>query len=81
MDDIKKITVLRAGGGASTEADVMPKETVEQLIKLVAEHLGLPANGNYQLLGANGTPITGDVFEAVNDGDKVQLAQIGTGGA
>jgi hypothetical protein len=79
--DIKKITVLRAGGTASTEADVIPDETVDQLIKLVAPLLGLPENDTYQLLGANGSPITGDVYKAVNAGDKVQLARIGTGGS
>ena len=79
--DIKNITVLRAGGTASVEADVIPGETVDQLIKVVAPPLGLPESGTYQLLGANGSPITGDVYKAVNAGDKVQLAPIGTGGS
>ena len=78
--DIKKITVLRAGGTASTSAEVIPGETVDQLIKLVAPALGLPETGTYQLLGGNGSPIEGDVFKAVSEGEKVQLAQIGTGG-
>jgi len=78
--DIKRITVLRGGGTASAEAEIIPDQTVDQFIPLVAPKLGLPETGTYQLLGANGSPIIGNLYKAVNAGDKVQLAQIGTGG-
>lgn len=79
--EIKKITVLRGGGTTSAEAEVIPNETVDQLIKLVVPKLGWPEDGSYELLGANGSPIKGDVYKAVNAGDKVQLSKIETGGS
>jgi hypothetical protein len=80
--DIKRITVFRAGGTAAIEnADVILDQTVDQFISLVAPKFGLPETGTYQLLGANGSPITGNLYKAVNTGDKVTLAPIGTGGS
>jgi hypothetical protein len=79
--DIKKITVFRAGGTASVEAEIIPEETVDQLIRLVAPKLGLPEDETYQILGANGSPITGTLYKAVKAGDTVTLARIGKGGS
>lgn len=81
MAESKKVTVFRAGGTASVEeVDVFLGDTVEQLITLVASQLGLPAQGNYRLLGPDGNQITGDVYKAVKEGDKLTLAQVDIGG-
>lgn len=80
MADSKKITVMRAGGSASIETDVVPGETAEQLCTLVAPDLGLPMGGAYRVLAADGYQVTGDVYNAVKDGDTLTLAQIGEGG-
>jgi hypothetical protein len=81
MEETKKVTIIRAGGTASTDAiDVFPSDTVDQLCTLVAPKLGLPEGGFYQLLGPNGKPIGGDLYKSLNNGDKLTLAQIGQGG-
>ncbi len=80
MSEAKKVTIVRAGGTASAEVEIFPSDSVEQLITLAAPHLGLPADGSYQLLGSDGKPITGDLYKAVRAGDRLTLAQIGQGG-
>jgi len=80
MPETKRVTIMRAGGTASAEAELIPGQTVEQLIRLVAPELGWPPEGSYQLVGPDGTQITGDVYKAVKSGDKLTLAQIGVGG-
>ena len=80
MAESKKITVLRAGGVASQEVELVPGETAEQLCILVAPNVGLPAEGSYRLLGSDGKQITGDVYQGVKEGDKLTLAQVGEGG-
>ncbi|MCC3440242.1 MULTISPECIES: hypothetical protein [unclassified Microcoleus] len=77
---MKKITVVKGGGTASTEVVVYPGDSADNLIALVTEPLGLPKEGRYLLQGVNETAITGDVYKAVNEGDKLTLYQPGTGG-
>ncbi|MEN3335188.1 MAG: hypothetical protein V7641_4553 [Blastocatellia bacterium] len=76
----KRVTILRAGGVASTELYLMPGDTAEQLCTMVAREFGLPEGGTYRLLGADGNQITGEVYNVVKEGDKLNLAQIGEGG-
>ena len=80
MEEKKKVTIVRAGGTSSTEVDIFPSDTVAQIITLVAPRLGLPAEGSYQLLGSDGNPITGNLYKAIRDGDKLTLAPVGEGG-
>ena len=80
MDESKKVTIVRAGGVASVEIEVFPTDTVEQVCTLAAPQLGLPAEGTYQLLGADGNPIKSDLYKSIKAGDKLTLAQMGQGG-
>lgn len=80
MDEMKKVTVIKGGGGASVEAELIPGETVQQFCKAVAPSLGLPENGDLQLLSAEGKPIIGDLYKLVKDGDELTLAHITKGG-
>lgn len=80
MNEYKKITVSRAGGSAMVETDIIPGETKEQLILLVASSLGLDENGQYALLGPNGNELHGDLFKQLKEGDKLILAHVDTGG-
>lgn len=79
-NETKHITVVRGGGTASAEVDVIPGETVEQLITLVAPQLGLTAGGQFALMGPDGNQIRGDLYGVVNDQDKLTFAQLEKGG-
>jgi hypothetical protein len=76
----KKVTVVRAGGGASVQVDLIPGETADQVITTALPHLGLAAQGTYRLLGPAESQLTGDVYQAVKDGDKLTVAQTEIGG-
>lgn len=80
MAETKKVTVMRAGGGASVQLDLIPGETAEQVITAAVPHLGLTPGAAYVLLGPASTPLTDDVYAAVKDGDKLTIAQTETGG-
>lgn len=80
MATTKRITILRAGGGAETALDLLPKQTADQVIALVVEPLGLSPDGTYRLLGPDGAQLTGNIYDAVKDGDKLTLAPVGYGG-
>lgn len=80
MAEGKRVTIMRAGGVASQEFEVMPGDTAEQLCVMVAPQLGLPETGSYRLLGPDQNQITGEVYKAVKEGDKLTLAPVGVGG-
>lgn len=78
--DSKHVTVVRSGGAAAVELDIIPGETVDQVITLVAPQLGLPVDGQFALMGRDSTQISGDLYAAVADKDKLTLAQLEKGG-
>lgn len=80
MAEMKKVTVIKGGGGASVQAELIPGETVQQFCKAVAPNLGLPEDGDLQILTADGKPITGDLYKSAKDGDELTLAHITKGG-
>lgn len=80
MAETKRVTVMRAGGGASVQVDLIPGETADQLITSAVPDLGLPANGTYRLLGPGESQLTDDVYKVVKDGDKLTVAQMEIGG-
>ncbi len=81
MAETKKVTVIRAGGGASVPLDLIPGETADQVITAVLPQLGMPAGGRYRLLGPGEGQINqDDVYAAVKDGDKLTVAPTETGG-
>ena len=82
MAESKKITVVRMGGSASIGLDVTAGQTAQQVCVIAAPKLGLPEGGTFRLLTKDETEISpdADIFAAVQDGDTVQLAHVGTGG-
>jgi hypothetical protein len=78
--DSKRITVLKAGGTASIPVEIIPDETVDQLIQAVAPRLGFPEDGIFLLFSATASPITGNVYDAVSAGEKVTLFHLEKGG-
>ncbi len=79
MSDTKRVTIERAGGTSSVATEIIEGETIQQLARLAAPSLGLPEAGEYHVL-VNGAPITGDLYKAIKDGDKLTLAAQTTGG-
>lgn len=80
MAQSKTVTIFKAGGTASVQVPIIAGETPDQVYTAVASHLGLPANGEYRLLGPDNNQIIGDIFKRVSDGDKLSIAIVGEGG-
>lgn len=76
----KLVNLVRAGGAAAVSTLVMPNDDVQSLISAAVQHFSLPSNGEYVLL-YQGKPLMGNVYEAVNPGDEIVLAQTQHGGA
>lgn len=70
----KAITIMKAGGGASIEVEVFPGDDAAHVCTSIAPHLGEPADGRYQLFGLKGNSIGGDIYEAVESGDRLSVA-------
>jgi len=80
MNEYKNITICRAGGTAMLDIEIIPGETVDQLIPIVARDLGLDENGVFEILSPNGSPLKGDLFKQIKEGDNLTLAPLNTGG-